>query len=647
MRWSSIFILVLLFSISNVKDFYWFQSGAVGYYTSNNNGASIEIETVNQTPIIGSFGFWVGEYTSNNYFIQIGYFVPNYTGVTEVCSLSGSCVFRNVSKYEPTWFYEIIPPNGSSTFYGNIGSPDSVGPFGSFHTYKMYSIGNVWFFVVDNKTVGSAYLGSSSSGSFPATAIAEGANMSNNNEYMNPVIFYNFSIYKYGYWLPVSEAKSIIFYGIGSQKLLPNPYGVEEVNNRVNYFEAGSNIPIINNTILWTNGYYLNINSPFSRSGTFGYTTGSAVEISTPLLVYKNSSARYVFVGWRGIGIGSYTGKSNSTTIIIISNITEEAIYAKQYLVNVSSPIGNVTGGGWYNISSIANISLKNRIIYIYPNVRYVFVNWSNGNTSTSLSIVVNRPINIGANFVKQYFINVSSPIGNVTGGGWYNISSIANISLKKLYIKINNNTILAFQNWSNGISSPQFSVVVNNTYHFYANFVDKFKVNIYLTNLNNKTLNGSFIAYIDGLRYNSSNIYLTNGTHIINYILFNGNKFVLNKTIYVNGPSNFHIQLPIQNINLYTTSFLGLPINASYLIIFPNNTHQTGFTNGHILLKNVPYNSTIYVNYIYNQSYKVNSSKVNISFLSWPEIAIILIIIFGAIYARVHGFRHRRQYKR
>jgi len=234
-------VLILLITLSLVYPFYWFQSGAIANsYASNNNGASITIEAVNQSPTYGSFGFWVGEHLNNNDFIQIGYVITNSSAYyPKLCTIN-NCTYEYLPAHSLVWFYEYFYNNGN-TFLGAFGPEGSIIP-NTNNTFSFYSYGNTWYFKVNNNVVGSINLGTSTSGPNVPAAIAELANTTSNNQYMNPVIFKNFSVYKYGIWIPVGKAYSSIGYGVGSQENEPNPYGVEEINNRINEFEVGSSL---------------------------------------------------------------------------------------------------------------------------------------------------------------------------------------------------------------------------------------------------------------------------------------------------------------------------------------------------------------------------------------------------------------------
>ncbi len=90
-------------------------------------------------------------------------------------------------------------------------------------------------------------------------------------------------------------------------------------------------------------------------------------------------------------------------------------IYAKwreEYLVEVESPFGQVSGEGWYPKGEIAHISLD-RAEFVQDDTRYRFVEWEDqqGNsisTDLSLEIEVKGPIKLTAVWSSE---PVKSPI--------------------------------------------------------------------------------------------------------------------------------------------------------------------------------------------------------------------------------------------
>ncbi|MGA3020988.1 MAG: hypothetical protein ABSD68_03510 [Candidatus Micrarchaeales archaeon] len=402
---SAFCFVAFLLAVSIAHAQYWFQIGARSdSSSSNNNGASVEIETVfPQDLTTGSMGFWVGENLPNGAFAQVGYIIENQTGKYPVnCTINECSSNEYLTAGKAEWFYEYFLSGESQDFLGSVGPDGSAGNNGQFNKYSFYSLGNTWYFLFNNKTIGSVDLGTSDSGPYSPIAVGELANTTNTNTRMNAVVFANLSVYKHNLSLPISSGYGVINYGVGSKTGLKNPYGVQELGNRVNYFEVGSGLPqSTNNTKLWSLGYQLKVMSKYGNltSGNT-YVAYSTVRISAPKLIYLSNVSRAAFTGWSGKGIGSYTGALNNTTITMDNNITETANWQLQYFVNVSSLYGNATGTGWYANGSTSLYSINNST-YQNGAERFRFSHWSNNNQNLNGSILVSAPVNLSA--VWQY----------------------------------------------------------------------------------------------------------------------------------------------------------------------------------------------------------------------------------------------------
>ncbi len=391
---------LVLISVAHAQ--YWFQSGARASGNSDHNsGGSVEIQTVTPQKLInGSMAFWVGETLSNGAFLQIGYSISNQTGnLTTDCTTTGCSNSTFVKAGDAEWFYEYFEPGNNSTFFGTTGPDASAGVNGTFNTYSFYSLGNTWYFLFNNKTIGSVNLGTSDSGIYTPIAVGEMANTSNAKTYMRPVVFSNLSAYKYDMFLPVQTAYGTINYGVGSETNIPNPYGVQEIDSRTNYFKVGSGLPMsTNNTKLWSLGYRLTVNSQYGNiSSKTSYIAYTIQTISAPSVVNLNSTTREVFTGWTGSGLGFYTGSQNTVQLLMTANITETANWQRQYLVNVSSPYGFTNGTGWYANGSIASYSVSNSTFLRNGAQEFRLSGWSTGTTGMSNSSRVTGPVNITA----------------------------------------------------------------------------------------------------------------------------------------------------------------------------------------------------------------------------------------------------------
>ena len=77
-----------------------------------NNGFSVSIQTVYQTPGWAPWPSRAGESLSNGAFVQIGYEIINSTGYYSV-SCGKTTQRRFLTAGRPTWFWEYFEPNGT------------------------------------------------------------------------------------------------------------------------------------------------------------------------------------------------------------------------------------------------------------------------------------------------------------------------------------------------------------------------------------------------------------------------------------------------------------------------------------------------------------------------------------------------------
>ena len=656
--WISVCVAIMLSLLQlNVYGQYWFQSGVkAGYGASQNNGASVYIETIEpQNSTYGSFGFWIGESLQNGAFLQIGYEIPNASGYyPSGCSVSGCNGSVYLEQGVATWFWEYFPAgyNGSK-FYGSIGGNDSAGLNGTFNEYSFKSSGDIWSFYVDNKAVGSVDLGTSSSGSSAPSAFAELANVNSNDAKMLLVIFRNLSVDQNGRAVLAPDGYSYIGYGKNSETGLSNPYGVKEASGLADFFEVGSGIPrIANGTALWSNIYHLSIASEYGNATGGGYySVFSKVNITVPEYVYLSHGVRAVFDGWSGTGVGSYSGPDDFASVAMNENITEVANWQLQYLVEVGSAFGSASGSGWYYPNSTTSISMKADTTNTSEGVREVFVQWNNGAKNLSLTATVSHPINFSAVWQKQYLVTLTTPYGNASGNGWYNTNSTARISVDEEYVNVTNDSRVAFYSWSNLYNQSNLSFVVDSPVHLNAIYKIQYLTYFGGTDYYAMPLNVSHFS-IDNSMVNGSVFLFSNTSYHLKYVYYKGTLIPLNYTFTVSNSTKVVAKLPVFDVQITALSLLKKPLNASFSIVFSNGTSLAGRLGpaGSITLYDVPFGYVSgYVEYlgIKERLIAQGGSPVTLFFIT-PSIAWLVAVIVAAMVVVSVVERHltRKRYK-
>ena len=587
---------------------YWFQSGvSSGTEASNNNGAAITIQTVSpQNVSYGSFGFWIGELLSNGAFVQAGYLIPNSTGYRPTTCNPTSCSGQTLlQKGIPSWFWEYFPTGYmGSDFFGGVGPNGSAGANGTNNQYSFFSTGNTWHFQINGQELGNVNLGTSSSGSNYPVAIAEYADATDGNAHMTPVLFQNMMFYKNGQFMLVPTGYSDVSYGQGSQSQIPNPYGVSEVNNRLNYFEVGSGVQTQSGQ-LWNLGFQLTVNSKYGNVNSTGnYSAYKQVTIIMPTTVAISNGTRAVFLGWTGTGSGSYTGNSPIAQVTMSGNINEQADWAIQYYLNVSSSYGSPTGSGWYAPNSVVQVSLNTSNVSISQGAKEVFSGW-NATHPSSFSLKLASPSTVVANWQLFYLVNATSPYQTVLGGGWRPAGSVADLTLSNYTYYTSNDTRFIFTSWSNGYTSRSVnladtaapitvSAIFAKQYLLNVNALDNYSRKINVTSL---TINGG--------QYRPSTFLFAGNSYNITAATYKNVSMPVRYNLVVNGPQSASLRLPVYNVTVRTRSYFGTSINATLNVTFYNGTSTILYAgdSGERLFTDVPYGYVIgNAGYFYNR---------------------------------------------
>jgi len=645
---SLIAVVVMLSIVRIAGATYWYQTGVEGSpQTGYNGGGSVSIQTVSQNNTSGVLGFWIGETLSNGAFIQVGYTIQNKSGTYETnCTIAGCSSSVYVSAGSPSWFWEYFPADYfGSSFLGSIGSSGSAGQIGSFNTYSFNAIGNIWNLYFNDKQIGSVDLGTSTSASNPITAFAEDSEVGSNNTFMNVVKFRNLSFYQNGKLLLAPEGLSYIGYGKGSDQFLKNPYGVEEINNQVNYFQIGSEIPYIQNfTKLWNYGYGLEVKSTYTQNVTpsGNYSAYSRVKLQAPTIIYITPTTREEFVGWVGSGSGSYTGYNNSTTVTMYGDIVETANWKTQFYLNVSSSYEGAYGSGWYDNGSIATVGINSSIVNQRDGSRMIFKNWSAGSNSTVIKIIVNRPISIAVNWMPQYLVNATSPYGIAYGSGWYDNNSLVRIYISNQTVQLTNNSRLEFGGWSNGYANSSINLRVNKSIVMDALFYKQYLVRFSTYDQSGRPINVTQI-YLDGKRVSQTTYMYPNETYNVSYAYYKGAEMPINRQIMVAGSENIALTLPVYDVIISASSVFGLPVNASINVTFENGTRIVRYlgNSGMLALSDVP------LGYVQGSAeYFGTTSGINIqsgesaalTFITLDLIAIVVAVIAVISFILIFG---------
>ncbi len=209
---------------------------------------------------------------------------------------------------------------------------------------------------------------------------------------------------------------------------------------------AGSNVtstPILMNSPKtaiggWKTQFSLTINTDPAGvenfQGAGWYDSGTQATFSTPHNVQVSGDSRLRFGSWSGDHIGA----SSTGSVVMDRPKVVTAHYVSQYLVSVTYDPPtilskyNVTSAGWYDVDSSVQLGPTPTTIDVSSVERLKFSNWIDNGISTqnvSISVFVDKPQNITVTYTTQYYLDVQTAQGVVSGSGWYDKGSTAKIT--------------------------------------------------------------------------------------------------------------------------------------------------------------------------------------------------------------------------
>jgi hypothetical protein len=135
--------------------------------------------------------------------------------------------------------------------------------------------------------------------------------------------------------------------------------------------------------------------------------------------------------GTRYVCGNNQTQVSNATLLVFS--------YFVEYLATFSAePKGmfEIPTTAWYRANTTLHLRRTGPdTIVIASGTRLVFEGWyldSQRLAGEPDKVVVNKPFNLEGRYRTEYYLNVTSPIGNTTGSGWYTKDSVATFSVDR-----------------------------------------------------------------------------------------------------------------------------------------------------------------------------------------------------------------------
>jgi uncharacterized repeat protein (TIGR02543 family) len=243
------------------------------------------------------------------------------------------------------------------------------------------------------------------------------------------------------------------------------------------------------NALIKILGYKLTVTTNFGTTiptvGEYWYPAGSIVTIAS-FSPTNGSNDRYVWLGWTGSGLGSYTGLDNNTNLVVMNGpINETASWAHQYLLfftssglgadatgnlasfNVSngsysgaiSPIGISGGSIWVDNGAIVTYSYVDSVTSGMTGKHYRL----NSITGLTSPIVVSGFTTVTGNYLTQFQLTMNTNFGSLSpaSGNWYDAGTSVNIYAVSPGVGAGERYV--WNGWT-GSGSGSYTGVANNT---------------------------------------------------------------------------------------------------------------------------------------------------------------------------------------
>ena len=125
--------------------------------------------------------------------------------------------------------------------------------------------------------------------------------------------------------------------------------------------------------------YLLSVIAPSDSSRKSGwYNKESLISLNTPNEIIISQGEKDVFDSWL---IGNSEERDSNISFIIRSPLVIEAVYHREYFLQLNSIYGNPTGFGWYEDGSTATISIEKEFampgIFGFLGGKVIFEKWN------------------------------------------------------------------------------------------------------------------------------------------------------------------------------------------------------------------------------------------------------------------------------
>ncbi|BAJ51266.1 hypothetical protein CSUB_C1415 [Candidatus Caldarchaeum subterraneum] len=200
------------------------------------------------------------------------------------------------------------------------------------------------------------------------------------------------------------------------------------------------------------------------------YRFGEELPVTAREFINFENATRMVFSGWSD-GVDQPARK-----IVVDGPVDIEALYLRQYLVQVDSSVDVFEGEGWYNEGERAEIVVVSKMVYLGDDVRLRLFNMSlpsGGEVDDDvIRFMVHGPVTVTVDWVKEYRVVARATHGDTSlFDGWVADGTVLNLQAPP-EITWNNGTKALFQGWRPvDNSSPLLSITVDKPLNLLAQY--------------------------------------------------------------------------------------------------------------------------------------------------------------------------------
>lgn len=200
---------------------------------------------------------------------------------------------------------------------------------------------------------------------------------------------------------------------------------------------------------------------PNSSESESWYDDGIVIQLSVNSTeIPQGDGIRLAFRGW------SNNASDPTINVTVHGPMAVEALWKRQFLLQVSSTYGHAEGGGWYDESSEASIWLHPVVVDCGNGTRRVFHLWvgegaggySGEEPNKTLTII--GPLNESATWGTQFYVAINSTNGQPLGAGWHDEFTTINVSVESV-VYDSETSRFTFQRWMGMVDGQEPNVTI------------------------------------------------------------------------------------------------------------------------------------------------------------------------------------------